>query len=64
MDQAESYYNMYQWSKAVEIIRDWQLYRKLEEKSVDDMINSALIEYEHGSNDTTKQEELLQFQSY
>ena len=64
VDQAESYYNMYQWSKAVEIIRDWQLYRKLEEKSDDDMINSALIEYEHGSNDTTKQEELLQFQSY
>lgn len=65
VDQYESYYNMYQWSKAVEIIRDWKLHEQMKHKPpVDDLINKALYEYEHGSNDTTKQEELLQFQSY
>ena len=64
VDQYESYYNMYQWSKAVEIIRDWKLHQHLKSKPpVNDMINSALIEYEYGQNGSTKSEELLQLPS-
>ena len=64
VDQYESYYNMYQWSKAVEIIRDWKLHQHLKSKPpVDDMINSALIEYEYGQNGSTESEELLQLPS-
>ncbi len=64
VDQYESYYNMYQWSKAVEIIRDWKLHQHLKSKPpVNDMINSALIEYEYGQNGSTESEELLQLPS-
>jgi hypothetical protein len=64
VDQYESYYNMYQWSKAVEIIRDWKLQQKLKEKPpVHDLINSALMEYEYGSDGSTESEELLQLPS-
>ena len=64
VDQYESYYNMYQWSKAVEIIRDWKLHQKLKEKPpVHDLINSALIEYEYGQNGSPESEELLQLPS-
>ncbi len=65
VDQYESYYNLYQWSKAVEIIRDWKMHEHMKSKPpVEDVLNKALYEFEHGQDVSTEQEELLQFQSY
>ena len=45
-------------------IRKWEAYRKKEPREpVEDMINRSLMELEYGSNGSTEQEELLQFQS-
>ena len=51
----ETYYHM------VDAIRNWK--QEKERTPVEDMINSSLAEYEHGSNGSTEQEELLQLQS-
>ena len=42
-------------------LRQWELEQKRTDPEFD--INSALAEYFNGSNDTTEQEELLQFSS-
>ena len=49
------------YNHMVERIRNW--HSEKERTPVEDMINSSLAEYKDGSNDTTKQEELLQLQS-
>ena len=38
--------------------------READRVPIDDMLNSALLEFEYGSNDPTEQKELLQFPSY
>ena len=48
-----------QW---VQEIRDWQ--SEQNRVSVEEMLNSSLAELENGCNDPSKQEVLLQFQSY
>ena len=45
----------------IQKIRDHESRR--ERISIDDMLNNTLMEYENGSNGSTKQEELLQFSS-
>ena len=45
----------------IQKMRDWK--SKQNRTSIDDMINSSLADYENGSNDSTEQEELLQFPS-
>ena len=47
-----------QW---IQKMRDHESKRK--RTSIDDMLNSSLAEYENGSDGSTEQEELLQFQS-
>jgi len=49
----ETYHHM------IDAIRNWK--QEKERTPIEDMINSSLAEYENGSNDTTEQEELLQF---
>ena len=49
------------YGTVIQRIREWQSEQGRE--SVEDMINSSLAEYENGSNDSTEQEELLQFPS-
>ena len=45
-------------------MEDWKLHQHLKSKPpVNDMINSALIEYEYGQNGSTESEELLQLPS-
>ena len=54
-----------QWNhvhRAIEYIKAGERERKMTDPS--DAINSALAEYNYGSNDTTEQEELLQLQSH
>ena len=46
---------------AIEYIKAGEREKKMTDPS--DAINSALAEYNYGSNDTTEQEELLQLQS-
>ena len=46
---------------AIEYIKAGQIEKKMTDPS--DVINNALAEFNYGSNDTTKQEELLQLQS-
>ena len=46
------------YNHMVERIRNW--HSEKERTPVEDMINSSLAEYKDGSNDTTKQEILLQ----
>ena len=48
--------------RAIEYIKAGERERKMTDPS--DAINSALAEYNYGSNDTTEQEELLQLQSH
>ena len=53
-----------QWNyvyDAIEYIKAGQREKKMTDPA--DAINSALAEFNYGSNDTTKQEELLQLQS-
>ena len=53
-----------QWNyvyDAIEYIKAGEREKKMTDPS--DAINSALAEYNYGSNDTTEQEELLQLQS-
>ena len=53
-----------QWDyvyNAIEYIKAGQREKKMTDPT--DAINSALAEYNYGSNDTTEQEELLQLQS-
>ncbi len=53
-----------QWDyvyNAIEYIKAGQIEKKMTDPT--DAINSALAEFNYGSNDTTKQEELLQLQS-
>ena len=53
-----------QWTyvyDAIEYIKAGQREKKMTDPA--DAINSALAEFNYGSNDTTKQEELLQLQS-
>ena len=45
----------------IEKLRNWESRRK--RTPIEDMLNNTLAEYENGSNDPTKQEELLQLQS-
>ena len=45
----------------IEKLRNWESRRK--RTSIDDMLNSSLAEYENGSDETAKQEELLQLPS-
>ena len=47
--------------KLINRFRDWEREQKRTDPEFD--INSALAEYFNGSNDTTEQEELLQFSS-
>ena len=47
---------------AIEYIKAGEREKKMTDPS--DAINSALAEYNYGSNDTTEQEELLQLQSH
>ena len=47
---------------AIEYIKRGQREKTMTDPS--DAINSALAEYNYGSNDTTEQEELLQLQSH
>ena len=47
--------------RAIEYIKAGQIEKKMTDPS--DVINNALAEFNYGSNDTTKQEELLQLQS-
>ena len=49
------------YNHMVDAIRNWK--QEKERTPVEDMINSSLAEYEYGSNGSTEQEELLQFQS-
>ena len=54
-----------QWNyvyHAIEYIKRGQRDKTMTDPS--DAINSALAEYNYGSNDTTEQEELLQLQSH
>ena len=54
-----------QWNHvyhAIEYIKRGQREKTMTDPS--DAINSALAEYNYGSNDTTEQEELLQLQSH
>ena len=54
-----------QWDyvyNAIEYIKAGQREKKMTDPT--DAINSALAEYNYGSNDTTEQEELLQLQSH
>ena len=54
-----------QWNyvySAIEYIKAGQREKKMTDPA--DAINSALAEYNYGSNDTTEQEELLQLQSH
>ena len=48
--------------RAIEYIKQGEREKKMTDPS--DAINSALAEYNYGSNDTTEQEELLQLQSH
>ena len=53
-----------QWDyvyNAIEYIKAGQIEKKMTDPT--DAINNALAEFNYGSNDTTKQEELLQLQS-
>ena len=53
-----------QWDyvyNAIEYIKAGQIEKKMTDPT--DAINSALAEFNYGSNDTTEQEELLQLQS-
>ena len=45
----------------IEKLRNWESRRK--RTPIEDMLNNTLMEYEDGSNGSTEQEELLQFQS-
>ena len=45
----------------IEKLRDHESRRK--RTPIEEMLNNTLTEYENGSDDTTEQEELLQFQS-
>ena len=49
------------YGTVIQRMREWK--NRQERESVEDMINSSLAEYENGSNDSTKQEELLQLPS-
>ena len=54
-----------QWDyvyNAIEYIKAGQIEKKMTDPT--DAINNALAEFNYGSNDTTKQEELLQLQSH
>ena len=47
---------------ALEYLREYEVNQN--RTAPDDAINSALAEYNYGSNDTTEQKELLQLQSH